>query len=196
MFGGSLEHLLRLNSSARVSSLSTIHPHPHGYTRMTRGDVVRYSFTVWNFHPLLLAGLPGAIALGMPVARHPPHRSQRAELPHWAPTSGIDAQALCLPYPYQHMLHVSPASVSGTWFVDPDSPLSVPFPPLPPHSMAHHRPCSEASLVLWNCLTSHVRSSLPYSLRILSAGLAFTHQGQTWDLPVPVQRAYVRARGL
>ena len=24
------------------------------------------------------------IAVGMPVARHPPHRSQRAGLPHWA----------------------------------------------------------------------------------------------------------------
>ena len=30
----------------------------------------------------------------MPVTRHPPHRSQRAELPHWAPTSGAVAQAL------------------------------------------------------------------------------------------------------
>ena len=136
------------------------------------------------------------IAVGMPVARHPPHRSQHAELPHWAPTLGIDAQALCLPYPYQRVLQVSPASESGTWLVDPDSPWSVPFPPLPPQTVAHHRPCSGASSVLWNCLTSHVRSSLPCSLRILSAGLALQHQGQTWDLPVPVQRAYVRARGL
>ncbi len=27
----------------------------------------------------------------------PPHKFQRAELPHWAPTSGVDAQTLCLP---------------------------------------------------------------------------------------------------
>lgn len=33
-------------------------------------------------------------AVGMPVARHPPHRSQHAELPHWAPALGDDAQAL------------------------------------------------------------------------------------------------------
>ncbi len=29
-----------------------------------------------------------SIAVGMPVTRHPPHRSVREELPHTAPTSG------------------------------------------------------------------------------------------------------------
>ena len=33
--------------------------------------------------------------------RLPPHRSQRAELPHWAPPSGCDAQTLYLPYSLQ-----------------------------------------------------------------------------------------------
>ena len=28
------------------------------------------------------------VAVGMPVTRHPPHRSRRAELPHRAPASG------------------------------------------------------------------------------------------------------------
>jgi len=28
------------------------------------------------------------VAVGMPVTRHPPHRSQHALLMHWAPTSG------------------------------------------------------------------------------------------------------------
>jgi len=32
-----------------------------------------------------------ADAVGMPVTRHPPHRSQRALLTHWAPPSGINA---------------------------------------------------------------------------------------------------------
>ncbi len=32
-------------------------------------------------------GRTAIIAVGMPVARHPPHRSQRALLMHWAPTS-------------------------------------------------------------------------------------------------------------
>src|SRR5262249_14654145 len=34
------------------------------------------------------------VAVGMPVTRHPPHRSRRAALPHRALTSGRDAQAL------------------------------------------------------------------------------------------------------
>ena len=32
------------------------------------------------------------VAVGTPVTRDPPHRSQRAELPHSAPTSGCDAK--------------------------------------------------------------------------------------------------------
>jgi len=36
----------------------------------------------------------GCVAVGMPVARHPPHRSLRADLPHRAPASGSDAQAV------------------------------------------------------------------------------------------------------
>jgi hypothetical protein len=32
-------------------------------------------------------------AVGTPVTRRPSHRSQRAELPHWAPTSGSDVHA-------------------------------------------------------------------------------------------------------
>jgi hypothetical protein len=34
-----------------------------------------------------------AVAVGMPIARHPPHRSRRAVFPHRAPASGHDAQA-------------------------------------------------------------------------------------------------------
>ena len=49
-----------------------------------------------------------AVAVGMPVTPHPPHRSGLEELPHPAPTSGSNAQTLlcrdwlpptdCLPY--------------------------------------------------------------------------------------------------
>jgi hypothetical protein len=35
------------------------------------------------------------VAVGIPVTRHPPHRSRRAELPHRALASGSNAQALC-----------------------------------------------------------------------------------------------------
>ena len=34
-----------------------------------------------------------AVAVGMPVTQHPPHRSRRAALPHRAPASGRNAQA-------------------------------------------------------------------------------------------------------
>ena len=52
------------------------------------------------------------VAVGMPVTRHPPHRSQRALLTHWAPASGSDAQAFrpCrLSYPAQRLLQGKPA---------------------------------------------------------------------------------------
>jgi hypothetical protein len=29
------------------------------------------------------------IAVGTPITERPPHRSQRAQLTHWAPTSGV-----------------------------------------------------------------------------------------------------------
>jgi hypothetical protein len=32
------------------------------------------------------------VAVGTAIARRPPHRSQRAALPHWAPTSGHDTK--------------------------------------------------------------------------------------------------------
>jgi len=89
----------------------------------------------------------------MPVTRHPPHRSQRAELPHWAPALGINAQTLPAVSVPTHVAGLSGA-VSGTWLVGPDSPWPVPFPPLPPQAVAHHRLCSEASQVLRDCLTS------------------------------------------
>ena len=37
------------------------------------------------------------IAVGTPVARRPPHRSQRAQLAHWALASGPDVKALAGP---------------------------------------------------------------------------------------------------
>jgi hypothetical protein len=35
------------------------------------------------------AAFPRRIAVGMPVTRHPPHRSERARFGHSAPTSGV-----------------------------------------------------------------------------------------------------------
>jgi hypothetical protein len=40
---------------------------------------------------------PSAVAVGTPVARGPPHRTRRAELPHRAPTSGRGVKAVGRP---------------------------------------------------------------------------------------------------
>jgi len=47
-----------------------------------------------QLHPLRLgsATLRLLVAVGMPVTRHPPHRSQQALLTHWAPASGNNVQ--------------------------------------------------------------------------------------------------------
>ena len=46
----------------------------------------------------------GQVAVGMPVTRHPPHRSRRAALPHRAPASGLRAGTRrCLPYAAERM---------------------------------------------------------------------------------------------
>src|SRR5689334_8913327 len=39
-------------------------------------------------HGLFQLPMPHDIAVGMPVAQHPPHRSERAQFTHSAPTSG------------------------------------------------------------------------------------------------------------
>ena len=48
--------------------------------------VVRTTFTVEDFHLILLAGLPAHIAVGTLIAERPPHRTGRARLRHPAPT--------------------------------------------------------------------------------------------------------------
>jgi hypothetical protein len=49
---------------------------------------------------------------------------------------------------------------------------------------------------IWACPTSYVRSPLSCSLGIHSADRSAIRHGQTQDLPVPVRKASVRARGL
>jgi len=40
---------------------------------------------------MILCGYRNGVAVGMPVTRHPPHRSGLEELPHPAPALGDDA---------------------------------------------------------------------------------------------------------
>jgi hypothetical protein len=156
---------------------------------------------------------PAHFAVGTPVTRRPPHRSQRAELPHWAPTSGNDARTLCLPYSLQRSLqafgvdvgagswlcprflaacpfrvgHIvsDPGTMSGTCFARTNPPWSGRLAPRSPPTAAHHNLCSSVSQLLSTCQTSHFRTSLSCSFRIHSADLG-TVQGQRRDLPAPV----------
>jgi hypothetical protein len=48
-----------------------------------------------GFRGLMLHPGPRVVfAVGTPVTRRPPHRSQRAALPHWAPALGPHAKTL------------------------------------------------------------------------------------------------------
>jgi hypothetical protein len=154
---------------------------------------------------------PRAFAVGTPVTRRLPHRSQRAELPHWAPTSGNDAQTLYLPYSLKRSLqafrvdvgtvswlcprflaacpfrvgHIDtdPGTVSGTCFARTNSPWSGRLAPRSPPTVAHHNLCSDASQLLSACQTSRFHTSLSYFLRIHSEGLENRSQGQRRGSP-------------
>jgi len=75
--------------------LPTLRPCPCGQRRMTRG-------AVWIANPsrcrtctcVTHRFVPAHFAVGIALSGDPPHRSRRAELPHRAPTSSHDAQAL------------------------------------------------------------------------------------------------------
>ena len=63
-------------------------------------DVLQKAFPVGRFIVAGLAGdvgigftlLRSMVAVGTLIAQRPPHRSQRAELPHWAPTLDNDGK--------------------------------------------------------------------------------------------------------
>jgi len=47
--------------------------------------------------PFFLGNADELVAVGTALTGGPPHRSQRAELPHWAPTSGHNVKSICRP---------------------------------------------------------------------------------------------------
>src|SRR5664279_3349096 len=119
-------------------------------------------------------------AVGTARTGGPPHGSQRAELPHWAPTSGSSrrvgrqatgearsaARVPVLPlgaHDPAHFAHHTRLCVRSA-FCWPCSPRSAPFPPPPPRPVT--RRCSAASQVLRGCQTSHPRSSQAYGFRL------------------------------
>src|SRR5215472_9475516 len=60
--------------------------------------------------PELHHGFDSRIAVGMPIAGHPPRGSGRAQFEHPALTLGVDGEALCsFPYAAQRLGHAYPA---------------------------------------------------------------------------------------
>ena len=125
----------------------------------------------------LLADSRGQVAVGTALSGRPPHRSQRAELPHWAPASGANAwRALDFPAPAGRigvaLVTSESGAVSSTGYAAPHSPWPGRFPPPAPQAAATHSPCSQASQVLSASPTSRRRSSPSCSHRIHGADLA------------------------
>ena len=92
----------------------------------------------------VLTGAPRAdpasfsfVAVGMPVTRHPPHRSRRADFPHRAPASGSDAQSF-LPYALLRALQVWGAATGVCRC------LFLRFPVLCPSTTVHTFPLTDS----------------------------------------------------
>jgi hypothetical protein len=64
------------------------------------------------------------VAVGMPVSRHPPHRSQRALLTHWAPTLSMhDVKSLRRPWVKDSWRRKPPANEGPETF--PRKPIDL-----------------------------------------------------------------------
>ena len=126
----------------------------------------------------------------MPITRHPPHRTVRADFPHTAPTlDGERASADALFATRSSSVSRRVRSESMPRLTEACSPWSGPFPPATPRPS----PRSPPSPVLWADPTSPLRSHPDCRLCRSRIGLFFRHRG---DLPVPVQKVSQRAWGL
>jgi hypothetical protein len=104
-----------------------------------------------------------------------------------------------LSYPFQRIWqvrHSFPGAVSGARFVETHSPWPGPFPPQPPPTGLSPALVRLLLRYYWpvRLPTSVHRSRTPLGLSART--LAPSFQDQTWDLPVPVREASMRARGL
>ena len=140
-----------------------------------------------------MKGEPAPVAVGTPVSRRPPHRSQRAALPHWAPTSGHDDKARCLAYPYPRTDHVvfpvlSPGRVLR---------VRVPLGPAPSlHTLRRRTGFVRALHRYYGSvrLPTLVRHRItPSASRCVPGAI---HRGRVQGLPVLVRGASMHAQGL
>ena len=140
----------------------------------------------------LAAGLRYIIAVGMPVTRHPPHRSVRADFPHTAPTSGVwrHSAYLCfLTHTPQPTRRRPPALCPGCGRL-----VRVPLGQRPSLHPSLEHCCSwfedfRGTIPLSDSLVSYMVSVRP---RPSSPGPDGQHEG----LPGPVRWTYWHAEGL
>ena len=99
-----------------------------GYEGQPLKREIRAAATARSFH---------FVAVGMPVTRHPPHRSRRADFPHRAPASGSDAQSF-LPYALLRALQVWGAATGVCRC------LFLRFPVLCPSTTVHTFPLTDS----------------------------------------------------
>jgi len=112
-----------------------------------------------------VTGFRSDVAVGTAVARRPPHKSRRAELPHRALTSDRTQGGLPPACPPRRILQVFQAPIGCPYsarspinlFCRQDSHWPGAFPPSPPQAAAR-RLCSGTSSVLRTCQTSRIRA--------------------------------------
>ena len=139
-------------------------------------------------------------AVGMPVTRHPPHRSQRALLTHWAPPSGTNVRAELLHKIRTHQARRVHILLSRSAYNDqvdrrsypalcPDRGFLIAVPLRQRPSLHYLRRgqnplCSVASSVLLRCPTSHPRACSSFGLYLHEPARACPGVNEISQVPV------------
>jgi|RhiMetdeSRZDD1v2_1073273.scaffolds.fasta_scaffold40701_3 hypothetical protein len=138
----------------------------------------------------------GLVAVGMPVTRHPPHRSRRAALPHRAPASSDDAQAQSTCRTQSCACgRVSRRCVRPLWY-STRFPLASPLLSTPSASSSALEPLFVGCIDTMGLSDSRHPSITGVSQRGSPGGPGMTSPGQMQGLPGSAQRVSVHARGL
>lgn len=138
-----------------------------------------------------------SFAVGTPVSRRPPRRSQHAGLPHWAPASGQGQRRWPAPMQPRALYTQARHSVRCV-FCEIAFPLAHPLPSIPSAGGRHcHRPSFSRPLFRDFAGTmgqsdSLVRTSMACAYWLPTAA----PMGRTQGLPVLAHGAYTHARGL
>src|SRR5260221_2799059 len=143
--------------------------------------------SVWT--PLLAGLSPAGMAASL-AAPDPYGPNSGIRLPPWVcdGKAFFVTLAVCAPARVTRL----PGSESGACFAGSHSPWPPPL--APPTPLRSGPPCSSASLLLWQSLTSRDRASSATAPRLPHADRRRFPNGRSPDLPVPVQGASAHAR--